>query len=186
MFVWLNRIYLWYCCCCDGGKDIAADCKFGVTFVSKARSASSKSLREYLYFFLLSMFFALTWTIALFQHLEISWDDRLVSVYFKNVSHCIKEEILCRIPHTCSVHKITAGHRSLSGAISRVTDRIRFLPVTMTGRFSNYNSILYTRVIYKADLRSYDRGKSQMIGQNLLARSSWSSRIFIKTSSMIL
>ena len=29
-----------------------------------------------------------------------------------------------------SVHKITAGHRSLSGAISRVTDRIRYLPVT--------------------------------------------------------
>ena len=25
-----------------------------------------------------------------------------------------------------------------------VTDRIRFLPVTMTGRFSNFNSTLYT------------------------------------------
>ena len=42
------------------------------------------------------------------------------------------------------VHEITAGHRSLSGTISCVTDRIRFLPVTMTGRFSNFNSISYT------------------------------------------
>ena len=41
------------------------------------------------------------------------------------------------------VHEITAGHRSLSGTISCVTDRIRFLPVTMTGRFSNLNSISY-------------------------------------------
>ena len=43
-----------------------------------------------------------------------------------------------------SVHEITAGHRSLSGMISCVTDRIRFLPVTMTSRFSNFNSISYT------------------------------------------
>ena len=43
-----------------------------------------------------------------------------------------------------SVHEITAGHRSLSGTISCVTDRIRFLPVTMTGRFSNFNSTSYT------------------------------------------
>ena len=42
------------------------------------------------------------------------------------------------------VHEITAGHRSLSGTISCVADRIRFLPVTMTGRFSNFNSISYT------------------------------------------
>ena len=43
-----------------------------------------------------------------------------------------------------TVHEITAGHRSLSGTISCVTDRIRFLPVTMTGRFSNCNSKSYT------------------------------------------
>ena len=43
-----------------------------------------------------------------------------------------------------SVHEVTGGHRSLSGTISCVTDRIRFLPVTMTGRFSNFNSIAYT------------------------------------------
>ena len=43
-----------------------------------------------------------------------------------------------------AVHEITAGHRSLSGTISCMTDRIRFLPVTMTGRFSNFNSISYT------------------------------------------
>ena len=36
------------------------------------------------------------------------------------------------------------NRRSLSGTISCVTDRIRFLPVTMTGRFSNFNSISYT------------------------------------------
>ena len=42
------------------------------------------------------------------------------------------------------MHEITAGHRSLSGTISCVTERIRFLPVTMTGRFSNFNSTLYT------------------------------------------
>ena len=39
-----------------------------------------------------------------------------------------------------TVHEITAGHRSLSGTISCMTDGIRFLPVTMTGRFSNFNS----------------------------------------------
>ena len=43
-----------------------------------------------------------------------------------------------------AVHEITAGHRSLSDTISRVTDRIRFLPVTRTGMFSNFNSISYT------------------------------------------
>ena len=42
------------------------------------------------------------------------------------------------------VHEMTAGHLSLSGTISCVTDRIRFLPVTLTGRFSNFNSISYT------------------------------------------
>ena len=42
------------------------------------------------------------------------------------------------------MHEITAHHQSLSRAISCVTDRIRFLPVTMTGRFSNFNSRSYT------------------------------------------
>ena len=42
------------------------------------------------------------------------------------------------------MHEITAGHWSLSGTISCVIDRIRFLPVTMTGRFSNVSSISYT------------------------------------------
>ena len=50
---------------------------------------------------------------------------------------------------TKTVHEITAGHRSLSGTISCVTDRIRFLPVTMTGRFSNFNSISYTEDRHK-------------------------------------
>ena len=44
-----------------------------------------------------------------------------------------------------TAHEIAAGHRSLSGTISCVTDRIRFLPVTMTGRFSNFNSTSYTK-----------------------------------------
>ena len=42
------------------------------------------------------------------------------------------------------MHEITAGHRSPSGTNSCVTGRIRFLPVTMTGSFSNFNSISYT------------------------------------------
>ena len=44
-----------------------------------------------------------------------------------------------------SVHEIAAGHRSLSGTISCVIDRIRFLPVSMTGRFSNFSSTSYTK-----------------------------------------
>ena len=43
------------------------------------------------------------------------------------------------------MHEITAGHRSLSGTISCVTDRICFLTVTMTDRFLNFNSITYTK-----------------------------------------
>ena len=43
-----------------------------------------------------------------------------------------------------AVHKITAGHLSLSSMISCVTDRIRFLLVTVSGRFSNFNSTSYT------------------------------------------
>ena len=46
-----------------------------------------------------------------------------------------------RLVDKVAVHEITAGHRSLSDTISCVTDRICFLPVTMTGRFSNFNSI---------------------------------------------
>ena len=45
---------------------------------------------------------------------------------------------------------------------------------------SQINLSTYTRFIYKADHRSYDRAKTHMIGQNLFARSSWSSRIFTK------
>ena len=48
-----------------------------------------------------------------------------------------------------AVHEMTAGHRSLSGTISCVTDRIRFLPVTMTGRYSNFNSISYTEDLHE-------------------------------------
>ena len=43
-----------------------------------------------------------------------------------------------------AVHEITAGHLSLPGKISCVTDRIRFMLVTMTGRLSKFNSISYT------------------------------------------
>ena len=43
-----------------------------------------------------------------------------------------------------AVHEITSGHRSMSSTNSCVTDRIHFLAVTMTGRFSNFNSISYT------------------------------------------
>ena len=53
-----------------------------------------------------------------------------------------------------AVHEITASHRSLSGTNLCVTDRIRFLLVTMTGWFSNLNSISYTE----------DRHESRMTG----------------------
>ena len=42
-----------------------------------------------------------------------------------------------------SVHKITAIHWPPPGTISCVNDRICFLPVTMTGTFSNFNSMSY-------------------------------------------
>ena len=48
-----------------------------------------------------------------------------------------------------SLHEITADHQSLSDTISCVTDKIRFLPVTLTGRFSNFNSISYTEDLHK-------------------------------------
>ena len=48
-----------------------------------------------------------------------------------------------------AVHEITTGHRSLSATISCVTDRIRFLPVTMTRRFSNFNSKSHTGYRHK-------------------------------------
>ena len=61
-------------------------------------------------------------------------------IFFNDLFNCQTYKSLD--PHT--VHEVTAGHRSLSGTISCVTDRIRFLPVTMTGIFSNFNSISYT------------------------------------------
>ena len=57
-----------------------------------------------------------------------------------------------------AVHEITAGHRSLSGTISCVTDRIRFLSVAMTGRFSNFNSISYTEDWHKLRVTSTKSG----------------------------
>ena len=47
-----------------------------------------------------------------------------------------------------SAHEIAAGHRSLTGTISCVTGTICFLPVTMTGRFSNFNSQPCRSVLY--------------------------------------
>ena len=37
-----------------------------------------------------------------------------------------------------TVHEITAGHRSLSSTISCVTDRIRFLPVTIVEKIGEF------------------------------------------------
>ena len=50
-----------------------------------------------------------------------------------------------RLVDKVAVHEITAGHWSLSNTISCVTDRICFLPVTMTGKFSNFNSTSYSK-----------------------------------------
>ena len=52
--------------------------------------------------------------------------------------------LLCEISYGSTVHEITASHRSLSDTISCVTDRMRFLPVAMTVRSSNFNSTSYT------------------------------------------
>ena len=43
-----------------------------------------------------------------------------------------------------AVHEITTGHLSLLGTISCLTNRIRFLQITMAGMFLNFNSISYT------------------------------------------
>ena len=54
------------------------------------------------------------------------------------ISKCINESN-CNQRSNCldnAAHEIAAGHRSLTGTISCVSGRIRFLPVTMTGRFS--------------------------------------------------
>ena len=59
--------------------------------------------------------------------------------------------LLCK-----QVHEISDGHRSLSDTISFVTDRFRFLPVTMTGRFSNFNSISYTKDRLKVPAAGHD------------------------------
>ena len=56
------------------------------------------------------------------------------------------------IPHK-AVHEIRDGHRSLSGTISCVTDRIRFLAVTMTGSFLKLYSISYTEDRHKLRVR---------------------------------
>ena len=66
----------------------------------------------------------------------ILWFDNLRSLFKVYRAKCRKIRYV-------AVHRITAGHRSLSGTISCVTYRIRSLPVTMTGRFSNFNSISY-------------------------------------------
>ena len=47
------------------------------------------------------------------------------------------------------MHEITDCHRSLSGTNLCVTNRIRYLPVTMTGIFSYFNSISHTEDRYE-------------------------------------
>ena len=66
----------------------------------------------------------------------------LVVVYLNFFKNLIKA-FWPRFMVVSSVHEITAAHRSLSGTISCVIDRIRFLLVTMTGSFSNFNSKSY-------------------------------------------
>ena len=84
---------------------------------------------------------------------------------------CIPMRIVLVLKIERSVHEITVGHRSLSGTISFMTDRIRFLPVSMTGRFSNFNSISYTE----------DRHELHVTGAKcrLLEIVSGTSKIFI-------
>ena len=75
------------------------------------------------------------------------------------------------------MHEITAGHRSLSGTISCVTNRIHFLPVTMTGSFSNFNNVSYRE----------DRHKLRVTGTKcqLPDTMSGTGEIFISGAEMI-
>ena len=57
---------------------------------------------------------------------------------------------------------------------------------SFTSLCAKFQKKTMSRVIYKVDHWSYDRAKPHMIGQDLFARSSWSSGIFTKPSSIIL
>ena len=75
------------------------------------------------------------------------------------------------------MHEITTGHWSLSGTISCVTNRIHFLPVTMTGRCSKFNSISYKE----------DRHKLRVISRKYRLPDTMSriSKIFISGAALI-
>ena len=66
------------------------------------------------------------------------------------------------LTYLSSLHEITAGHRPLSGAISHYV-RIPFLPVTMTGRFSNFNSVSYTEDWHKLRVTGSKCGLPDML-----------------------
>ena len=84
------------------------------------------------YFTLLQLY--LPWRIeSKLQSGSFSYEEK-----FKHIKKC-----------SYAVHEITAGHQSLCGTISCVTDRIRFMLVTMTGRLSKFNSISYTEDLHE-------------------------------------
>ena len=81
--------------------------------------------------------------MKLFSEDEIKTEYILPKDELPMVIDCLKFAI-SQTHSSGAVHEISADHRSLSGTISCMTDRIRFLPVTMTGMFSNFNSLSYT------------------------------------------
>ena len=92
------------------------------------------------------------------------------------VKRCFQIDLIDYVCSSYTVNEITAVHRSLSSTISCVTDRIRFLPVTMTGRFSNFNSISYAK----------DRHELRVTGTNcrLPDTKSGTDKIFISSPVM--
>ena len=59
------------------------------------------------------------------------------------VKRCFQIDLIDYVCSSYTVNEITAVHRSLSSTISCVTNRIRFLLVTMTRRFSKFISLSY-------------------------------------------
>ena len=101
----------------------------------------------------------------------------LINILITNIFlHSFNRSTVISLTYYITVHEITACHRSLSGTISCVTDRIRFLPDTMTDRFSNFSSISYTE----------DRHKLRVTGTKcrLMDTMSGTGEIFISGTAL--
>ena len=92
----------------------------------------------------------LTWCLLTIGYSFNRYITPKINIFEQNFDANLRFNICWNVHifYTTSVHEITAGHRSLSGTISCVTYRIRFLLDTMTGRFSNFNSTSCTEDEY--------------------------------------